>query len=250
MKEESNFIPGIYNWCDRWCERCAQTVRCRSFYMEQQQKKADPDKDWHEEIEDDFSETLLMLEQVAEELGIDLDSTREDAESIDALQEAQAILIDRHPLIELAESYLKKGKEWIDLDLCTDKFEGWKFPTDTGAPDAEEVEAYLNLVGDAMEVVQWYLYFIPGKVKRSLHDQMDDFWDQFPDEERSDLGSAKITLIAIERSIEAWRVFQQFFPKDERLSEIVAVLGSLRNGMVEVFPNYPKFIRPGFDDEE
>ena len=30
------FIPGIFNYCDRWCERCAFTARCRTFAMEQE----------------------------------------------------------------------------------------------------------------------------------------------------------------------------------------------------------------------
>lgn len=24
-------IPGIYNYCDRWCERCTFTSRCQSY---------------------------------------------------------------------------------------------------------------------------------------------------------------------------------------------------------------------------
>jgi len=33
---EENFIPGIYNYCDRWCERCLYTDRCRVFVMEKE----------------------------------------------------------------------------------------------------------------------------------------------------------------------------------------------------------------------
>lgn len=28
---ESKFIPGIHNYCDRWCERCYFTSRCRVY---------------------------------------------------------------------------------------------------------------------------------------------------------------------------------------------------------------------------
>jgi hypothetical protein len=27
------FISGIYNYCDRWCERCPQTSRCLNYAM-------------------------------------------------------------------------------------------------------------------------------------------------------------------------------------------------------------------------
>jgi hypothetical protein len=30
------FIPSIFNYCDRWCERCAFTGRCQSFAMEKE----------------------------------------------------------------------------------------------------------------------------------------------------------------------------------------------------------------------
>lgn len=250
MKDENNFIPGIYNWCDRWCERCSLTYKCRNFHMEQQRKAEDLQKEWPEELAHNLSETFSMLEQVADELGFTLDTSQEESESIHTLQEAQGILIDSHPLIEMAEIYFNKGKQWVDLELFTIEFERLKLLCDTHVLRAEELESSLNLLGDAMEVVEWYLFFIPGKIKRSLQDQMDDFWDRFPEEERSDLGSAKIAILAIERSIEAWCTIQQFFPKDERIVEIVPILKNLRSGMVEVFPNYPKFIRPGFDSDE
>jgi len=28
---EGDFIPGIYNYCNRWCERCLYTEKCRLF---------------------------------------------------------------------------------------------------------------------------------------------------------------------------------------------------------------------------
>jgi len=31
---DPRFIPGIYNYCDRWCERCPFTSRCLTYAME------------------------------------------------------------------------------------------------------------------------------------------------------------------------------------------------------------------------
>jgi hypothetical protein len=116
--------------------------------------------------------------------------------------------------------------------------------------EISEAHANLKTTEEAMEVIQWYLFFIAVKIKRALHDQMDDFWEKYPDEERSDLGTAKIASIAIERSIDAWATIYRIFPHEEQLVEILAVLEKLHKGLLEVFPNYPKFIRPGFDSEE
>ena len=33
LTENPNFIPGIYNYCDRWCQRCPFTFRCMNFAM-------------------------------------------------------------------------------------------------------------------------------------------------------------------------------------------------------------------------
>ena len=248
MKGRNNFIPGIYNWCDRWCGRCVQTDKCRAFYMEQ--KRSDQEKDWLDEVQDDFSEMMLMLEKFADETGFNLEANQEEEEFYNAVEEAQEILIDNNPLIGLAETYWKKGKAWIESDLLMGQLEYWKLLLDNKAMDSRDFESNLHLVREAMEVVQWYLFFIPGKINRALHDQMDDFWDEFPDEERADLGSAKIAALAIDRSLEAWRIFQKFFSEDEQLSEIIVLLRKLQNGIIEVFPNYPTFIRPGFDDVE
>lgn len=35
------FIDGLYNYCDRWCERCLLTARCRVFAFEEQRKHTD-----------------------------------------------------------------------------------------------------------------------------------------------------------------------------------------------------------------
>ena len=31
MAGNPRFISGIYNYCDRWCERCAFTDRCLTY---------------------------------------------------------------------------------------------------------------------------------------------------------------------------------------------------------------------------
>jgi len=40
--KDPDCIPGIYNYCDRWCERCAFTSRCLTF-KQSKEKFGDPD---------------------------------------------------------------------------------------------------------------------------------------------------------------------------------------------------------------
>lgn len=37
--QKHRFIPGIYNYCDYWCERCAFARRCRNFTMGREMKR-------------------------------------------------------------------------------------------------------------------------------------------------------------------------------------------------------------------
>src|SRR5439155_24301861 len=39
MPGRGKYIDGIFNYCDRWCERCPFTSRCRSFDMEKRMRK-------------------------------------------------------------------------------------------------------------------------------------------------------------------------------------------------------------------
>jgi hypothetical protein len=82
---ESRFISGIYNYCDRWCERCTYVNRCRLWHEEQARnvrhlrQGKDPD-DWDvvmEDVSDSFQQTIQMLHEMAEEMGIDLEGAAE-----------------------------------------------------------------------------------------------------------------------------------------------------------------------------
>ena len=53
MANNPDFIPGIYNYCDRWCEHCPFTLRCMVYAMEketfpdQQSRDINNKEFWH-----------------------------------------------------------------------------------------------------------------------------------------------------------------------------------------------------------
>ena len=61
-------------------------------------------------------------------------------------------------------------------------------------------------------------------------------------------GTAKITLIALDRSLAAWSVLYPEYPayEDKTLS-ILLHLDRLRRSLEVVFPAARAFVRPGFD---
>jgi hypothetical protein len=72
------------------------------------------------------------------------------------------------------------------------------------------------------------------------------FSDEFPSD--SD-GSAKIALIAIDRSIAAWAMIQHYMVDcGQEVIDTITFLDGLRQAVEETFPNARSFIRPGFDE--
>ena len=64
-------------------------------------------------------------------------------------------------------------------------------------------------------------------------------------------GSAKIALIAIDRSMAAWHAMEMCLPgKSDSIAPIVAELERLRWLLEEEFPDARGFIRPGFDEAD
>ena len=65
------FIKSIYNYCDRWCERCPFTSRCLNFAMTEE-KFADPEtrdinnKAFWQKFSETFQLTLDLIKETAE----------------------------------------------------------------------------------------------------------------------------------------------------------------------------------------
>jgi len=107
--EKTNHIPGIYNYCDRWCERCSITARCLNFEMRAEKfgdlENVDITNEvFWQKLSQTFAETLSMLKEMAAEKGIDLDSIqRDDEDGFERrLEDPSVVLIISH----MAESYI------------------------------------------------------------------------------------------------------------------------------------------------
>ena len=79
LAEDERFISGIYNYCDRWCERCPQTSRCLNYAMGEEEF-TDPDtRDIHDEafwnkLSETFKATIDLVKEMAASEGIDQDA--------------------------------------------------------------------------------------------------------------------------------------------------------------------------------
>ena len=103
---EVELIPGIYNYCDRWCERCPLSARCSVYLMEQKELSAMSDsvEDTMERVSSIFTLTMEMLQEMIEELGVDI-------------EEIPDVNIPEHrpgALEKLANTYDKEIQKWIE----------------------------------------------------------------------------------------------------------------------------------------
>jgi len=231
---EKRFIPGIYNYCDRWCERCPQTARCLTFAVEEED--SDPEardirnEAFWKKMSGIFEETLELLKESAKEWGIDI--TTLDAANELRREKVKREAAENHLLCRAARSYSERVEDWLK------KKEAFLF--ETAAASREGVD-----LDEAFEVIRWYQSFVCAKIMRAIRGAMEDKeepCDEFPSD--SD-GSAKIALIAIDRSIAAWAVVQSYC--GEEALGIIAFLDHLRQAVEKAFPKARSFIRPGFD---
>jgi len=235
---DERFIAGIYNYCDRWCERCPQTSHCLNFCISEEESSDPETHDIRNEafwrkLSEILGEALELLRETGEKWGIELetlDSVR-DSESMRANEEAA----ENHVVCRAAKSYSKVVGDWFRGR------EGFFFETVRAANGGVDIE-------EAFEVIRWYQYFIAAKVMRAIRGRMAE------EEERGEGfisdsdGSAKIALVAIDRSISAWAVISHYNPiHAERVFEMISFLDRLRQAVEETFPNARSFIRPGFD---
>jgi len=233
LANNPDLISGIYNYCDRWCERCPLTSRCLVYATEQEEDDSPESHDIRNEafwqkLESIFQETRAMIAEWAKQAGVDLtEPTAED----ETRYRRKRQLVDNHPLAKFGKKYANAASDW---------FREFDQSTEINIEHSENSE-------EAREVIQWYQYQIAVKTMRALSGRAEEREDsELPKD--SD-GSVKVALIGIDRSIAAWRLMQLSLPQlAESIVPLILQLEMLRTRLEHGFPNAREFIRPGFDE--
>ena len=71
LGEKEGYIDGIFNYCDRWCERCRFTSKCRNYAFDPENQNLSME-DTFKYVSNVLKATMLMIEEDAKEMGIDL----------------------------------------------------------------------------------------------------------------------------------------------------------------------------------
>lgn len=250
LAQNPDLISGIYNYCDRWCERCPLTSRCLVYATEQDEITSSASRDAENS---EFWQTLMPYRAQADELipewakqaEVDVNISEEHRPSGRRRKPSG----DKHPLVKAGKEYANAASDWFrafdqTIDLSIGSFIA-------NAADAvatgTELDPEVTLPFEpAREVIQWYQYQISVKTMRALSTRNDELDDTEPND--SD-GSAKIALIGVNRSIAAWRMMQLSLPeRSDSIVPLILNLACLRNSLLNTFPKASEFVRPGFHE--
>jgi len=223
-------IRGIYNWCDRWCERCTKTEYC-TVYQATAHLPSDKPEDLFKSLSTIFETTMDMLKEYSEKNGIDFEALK-DYKFEDEDDKRRYLVRDDDGVL-LAKQYRKRAKHWLDSLKERDSLEMEFFLQDT-------------TLSDCLEVIQWYQYVFEVKLRRALMSQKEE--EELQLNSCDSLGTAKLLLVSIERNIGAWGyVYQKFKYDEDEILDILVCLQRLSRKIEQTFPEARAFIRPGLD---
>jgi hypothetical protein len=254
LARDPRFIPGIYNYCDAWCKRCAFTSRCMNYAMGKEMESAgsqsqdSENETFWDKLHETFESAMEGFEEEAEEMDFDIDEEDFD-EFLDQEEEVREAAHSQ-PCCRTAMRYRDVVDEWFKLheDLFADKGGELEFLTRADEPgdgSADDVTA----IRDCLEVIRWYQLQIWVKLCRAATGTIRAEVDGLEGFQEDADGSAKVAILGVERSIAAWATVLTKFPDHE---DAIFALGTLKRLLRQVdaaFPNARAFRRPGFDTD-
>jgi hypothetical protein len=252
MAANSKHIEGIYNYCDRWCERCNFTSRCAVYASEEglsSEEKDITNKAFWDTIGNSFANAISQLQKLAEEHNIAIPSA-DDAEMklymTNVKKKRQEMV--KHPLIKYSKQYMMEAKVLLENNVALkQKGETLLQLIELGVKDIGEAKKEIIQLNEYIEIVNWYLIQIQVKFMRALPTFDDDEGDEAFESDSN--GSAKVALIATDRCIVAWQHIMQWLPdaQDDTLP-LLGLLQKIRTLGEYTFPHARAFVRVGLDE--
>jgi len=253
-------ISGIYNYCDRWCEKCYYTNRCLVFKKEAErdikhilndEDRNDPEV-FAKDIADNFQEAFnhlnnFMAEEYEEFEKDDFDLDDEDElddgffkEELDDDERPSTFLRNAdNPLILLSEKLFKDFYKYYDLIKS-------KFPTELDEKNPQ------NLLQQNLEILGWYTpqinvkirmcYWNNNKISKSINPELLEI-----DKEMLNV-TARIAFVGIDNCISALNnLHQQKLALQSETISLLATIKQIKEMFVAEFPTALTYKLPYFD---
>ena len=229
MEIRDGFIVGIFNYCDRWCEACAFTSRCRLF-ADVAETEASLDPNLLPVVD-----APVLAEEAApapppwmQELIVEMNEAATKIATGEPEPPPRRAPPKEHLAIETrAKRYCFRVHPWLQ-----------KLRYEPLNP------------ADPYAVIGWFHTLIPPKVHRAINglaEDDDESHDHPPDHD----GSAKVALLGIERSHAAWlALIERGAVSDAEAAPFIADLVWLGEALEQVFPKARGFVRPALDEPD
>jgi len=227
---KKQFIHGICNFSDRWCERCTKTQHCMSFAYRQQIKRVDIDLVNNDLKNERFWNAINKV--------LNNDST--------SLIKKIKINPTELSVVETAAKYKTAIENWLTENSAV--FEEKAKLTVLKYGENEQIT-----FAETIEIIKRYSSLIHNKTERSLKDL--DERKVNPDLEdklnpyRDNVGSAKVAALVIDRSVAAFLlILPEQKNSNKEITEFIKELLQIKTQILQIFPGAMQFIRPGFDE--
>jgi len=228
MEIQNGFIVGVFNYCDRWCETCAFTSRCRLFAdVAEVEAKLDPNLKAVAEAplvpRDQPPPLPSWLQDLIDEMNVASQSIS-DAE----LKILDKLLPEHEPILARSLAYRENVRTWL----------------------RERGHHSIHDITSPLAVIAWFHTMIHSKVFRAVHGVAND------DAELRDWpadydGSAKVALVGIDRSHIAWlQAVERGIARADTVDTFLSDLVWLGEALEHEFPNARAFVRPAFDEPD
>ncbi len=227
-------IPNIHLFCDRWCERCVSSQLCKEFASDPKinlkyRELDSANKKFWDFLTAKLAEYLPDAEEKLEALIIHPHGkkSRENYSAVHKHDELVPALLD----------YGKKVNDWFELN--------YEKVHEIVAEQSEMRNENLDFINDMIEVIQWYQYFLGIKFQRATT----NFKATYPIDQYDRDGSAKITLVALDRCIAGWLIMLNNLPGLEApVINFLFILHRIKRDIEHYYPKGVHFKRPGFED--
>ena len=244
------YINGLFNYCDRWCERCPLASECGNYapYFEGGQAALlNRDKEnqlfWNE-VDSRAGEVLAFTEKMAKAQGVDIS----DVEVIDTRKKFDLFQGEAktNEVLRVGRKYEDQVDDWFDeaaekYPLRAEDIAVSELKLDPKAP-FENTEEINNMI----EVVFRYQLQIYLKLSRAFFSKGKEELGEQEGEDSN--GAARLIVEFIDRSLAGWHVFYNSFTEEQTsILPIMFTLLSIRNRILKEFPSVMAFKRVGFD---
>jgi len=245
----NHFISGVHNYCDRWCERCVFIDRCSVGHIELQRWAKGEDwspEDFFDEFEKMYPDSDETMQQWLNENDINFS----DLEPEELPKPNLKVKALEEEMRKRGSDYYVPFTKFLKANADALKARGIDLFGEHERPEGRDTQER-SALAEAIEVLLWYQHFMFVKASRAvggIEDMHDDCWKKHQSDAN---GSAKVAMIGAERSLGAWEMLRRHWP--EKQAEILGFMRQIngfRHRMEQVFPDWRKFVRPGFDTEK